>query len=89
MTDELTANYECSQIVESLILMIDQEHCVISTEVIEQHLGGCEQCTAERNALELVKSLISRLCLEQQAPADLRLRITQVLTEIHLEVSDS
>lgn len=82
MSNDLNPAADCQQILESLILMIDQEPCAVSNEAIERHLTECLSCCAERDALALVKSLIARSCCQEQAPLEVRVKITQSITEI-------
>ena len=88
MSNELNQVSDCQQIVESLLLMIDQEQCPVSTEAIEQHLAECLSCCAERDTLALVKSLIARSCCQEQAPLEVRVKITQLITQIHFDGSN-
>ncbi len=85
MSNDLNPAADCRQILESLILMIDQEPCSVSNDAIEEHLTECLSCCAERDALALVKSLIARSCCQEQAPLEVKVKITQSITEIRFE----
>ena len=80
------SNMPCSQCRESLVLFIDNE--IEDSAVFNQmafHLQDCpgcrEQLEVERQALNLIRTLLTRSCCET-APSTLQERIAQQLEEL-------
>lgn len=78
----------CQEVIQSLILYIDQEQCSVPQQQIADHLFECPDCSAERDALALMKTLIARSCCAEPAPPTVRVKITQIITQIRIEGTD-
>lgn len=78
----------CTEVLESLILFIDKEQCSVAEEQIRIHLAQCPSCCAERDAMELMKVLVSRSCCPDPAPSEFRLKITQIIAQIEVETTE-
>jgi len=78
----------CTEVLESLIYFIDKEQCSVAEEQIRIHLGECDSCCAERDALELMKVLVARSCCPDPAPTEFRLKITQIIAQIQVEYTE-
>ena len=82
------SQFECNDCRDSLILFIDNEIEDSATfNQIAFHLQECEGCRMqfepERQALSLIRSLLSRSCCET-APSALQDRIAQQLHELQI-----
>lgn len=80
------SNMPCSQCRDSLVLFIDNE--IEDSAVFNQmafHLQDCPECReqleVERQALNLIRALLTRSCCET-APSTLQERIAQQLEEL-------
>jgi len=78
----------CTEVLESLILFIDKEQCLVAEEQIRIHLAQCPSCCSERDAMELMKVLVSRSCYPDPAPSEFRLKITQIIAQIQVESAE-
>jgi len=83
-----TSDAGCTEVLESLILFIDNENCSVAEEQIRVHLEQCTSCCAERDAMELMKVLVARSCCPDPAPSEFRLKITQIIAEIQVEITE-
>jgi len=77
----------CTQVIESLVLYVDQETCVMSEELIRVHLEQCITCCAERDLQVMMKGLIARSCCPEPVSDEFRLRINTIITEIQIEIT--
>lgn len=70
---------DCADVLLRLIEFVDNESLPLDADRIQAHLDECGSCLAEYDHNVLVKALIRRACVRQNAPDELR---TQILTRI-------
>lgn len=83
-------NIDCDAVLRDVYLYLDDESDDALRNRIRQHLDGCAPCLKQFGLEQDVRSLISRCCGGDRAPAHLheriRVRITEIAIEsIHLE----
>lgn len=76
---------DCSETLHRLYEYLDGEMTSEDTAKIRAHLQQCVPCMAEHDRERAMKALLRRACVHEPAPAELRLRIVQRITTIHLE----
>jgi len=76
----------CTKVIDSLVLYVDEESCVISEELIRVHLTECSTCCAERDLQVLMKQLVARSCCPGPVSEDFRLRINAIITQIQIDL---
>ena len=69
-------NLDCSAVIADVWLMLDNECDDASRQRLQRHIDDCGSCFAAYGIEEKVKSLISRKCGGDQAPAGLRERLS-------------
>ena len=67
---------DCSAVIADVWLMLDNECDDASRRRLQRHIDECGSCFAAYGIEEKVKSLISRKCGGDQAPAGLRERLS-------------
>lgn len=67
---------DCSAVIADVWLMLDNECDEGSRARLQRHIDECGSCFAAYGIEEKVKSLISRKCGGDQAPAGLRERLS-------------
>ena len=78
----------CTEVLESLVYFIDKEQCSVAEEQIRIHLQECLPCNTERDSMELMKVLVARSLYSNPAPAEFRLKITQIIAQIQIEYTE-
>jgi mycothiol system anti-sigma-R factor len=77
----LTEDDACSAALERLWNYIDKELTPEDEDELRDHLGGCPPCLAEYSIDVVLKKLVRRSC-QEEAPAQLRVRIQQTLLTV-------
>lgn len=70
---------DCADVMLRLIEFVDNESAPMDADRIKAHLDECRSCMAEHDHNLLVKALIRRACVRENAPDQLR---SQILTRI-------
>ncbi|MBB2922951.1 mycothiol system anti-sigma-R factor [Cellulomonas cellasea] len=79
---------DCDEALGRLFEYLDSELDAPDAERIRAHLEECEPCLGEYDVEAVVKKLVKRCC-QEEAPADLRLRIHERLTVVRVESSEA
>lgn len=79
---------DCDEALGRLFEYLDSELDAPDAERVRAHLEECEPCLGEYDVEAVVKKLVKRCC-QEEAPADLRLRIHERLTVVRVEPAES
>ncbi len=71
---------DCENVLERVYEFIDNELDTASGDAIREHLSACEPCLDKFDVEQAVKSLVSRRCGGDTAPAQLRDKVLGQLT---------
>lgn len=74
---------DCEQALGRLFAYVDAELEPIDAATVRAHVEECRPCLDEIAVETMLKELVKRCC-QEQAPADLRLKIHARLTEIRI-----
>lgn len=73
----------CEQALGRLFAYVDSELTPSDAAQVRAHVEDCRPCLDEMAVETMLKELVKRCC-QEQAPADLRLKIHARLTEIRV-----
>ena len=76
----------CDEAVGRLWEYVDSELGELDHQRVEAHLVECAPCLEEEQIEVVLKQLVRRCC-QEEAPATLRLRITETLTVLRLRTA--
>jgi mycothiol system anti-sigma-R factor len=79
-------NIDCDDVLEELYLYMDAETDEATKNQIRQHLEACAPCLRQYGLEQDVKTLISRCCGGDRAPATLHERVRVRITELTVEM---
>lgn len=74
---------ECEQALGRLFAYLDRELEPTDAEQVRAHIEDCRPCLDELAVETMLKNLVRRCC-QEEAPADLRLRIHTQLTTLRI-----
>lgn len=74
---------ECEQALGRLFAYVDSELGATDAERVREHIEDCRPCLDEVAVETMLKDVVRRCC-QEQAPADLRLRIHAQLTTLRI-----
>ena len=80
---------DCAHVLERVYQFIDNELDTASGDAIRQHLSACEPCLDKFDVEQAVKSLVSRRCGGDTAPAQLRDKVLGQLAAAKQQASQS
>ncbi|MEV7972751.1 mycothiol system anti-sigma-R factor [Cellulomonas sp. NPDC089187] len=75
---------DCDEKVDRLFAYLDRELGTADAAEVKAHIEECRPCLDEVVVDQVMKDLVKRCC-QEQAPADLRLRIRAQLTTVRVE----
>jgi anti-sigma factor (TIGR02949 family) len=78
----------CDQVMTQLYHYIDQEMALEDLERMQAHLDTCLDCVYEMDAVDRLRRLLRRSCIER-APDELRRRVTTRLAAMREELAAS
>ena len=70
----------CQECLDHMWQYIDGELDVASTDELQRHLVQCRECFSHAEFERRLKEMMRRACGDEQAPAHLRDRLTQILS---------
>ncbi len=76
---------DCSAVLADVWVFLDGECDEQSRRRVQRHLDDCSPCLTEFGIEEQVKSLLSRKCGGEQAPAGLRERLVLTIQQTVIE----
>ncbi|MDQ0424101.1 MULTISPECIES: mycothiol system anti-sigma-R factor [Cellulomonas] len=76
----------CDEAVDRLWEYVDSELGVLDRDRVEAHLHECSDCFEEEQ-VELVMKQLVRRCCQEEAPAELRVRIREQITVLRLRAA--
>ncbi len=74
---------ECEQALGRLFAYVDRELEPVDAAEVRAHVEECRPCLDEMAVETMLKELVRRCC-QEQAPADLRVKIHARLTELRV-----
>lgn len=74
----------CSAALRSLWSYLDRELSPDDEDELREHLAGCPPCLAEYSIDVVLKNIVRRSC-QEEAPADLRVRIHERLLTVRMD----
>lgn len=74
----------CEQALDRLFAYLDAELGEVDADRVRMHVEECRPCLDELAADTILKNLVRRCC-QEEAPADLRVRIRAQLTTLRVE----
>jgi mycothiol system anti-sigma-R factor len=74
----------CAAALQRLWSYLDKELTPDDEDELRDHLAGCPPCLAEYSIDVVLKRLVRRSCREE-APAELRVRITQTIARARVD----
>lgn len=77
---------DCDEAVGRLWEYVDSELGELDHQRVQAHLVECAPCLQEEQIEVVLKQLVRRCC-QEEAPATLRLRITETLTVLRLRTT--
>ncbi len=75
---------DCQQAVDQLFAYLDSELTEPDAEQVRAHIEDCRPCLDELTVETVLKNLVRRCC-QEEAPADLRVRIRTQLISLRVE----
>jgi len=75
MTEPSHLDEDCAQTLKHVYQFLDNELDHASGDAIRAHLAACEPCLDRFDVEQAVKSLVSRCCGGDRAPAALRAKV--------------
>jgi len=78
----------CSEVLQAIHLIVDQEETTLSISALEQHLDECESCCEQHEELKILKTLVSRACFNDKVSLQMRQRISATIVEIQAELPE-
>lgn len=75
---------DCDEKVDRLFAYLDRELGNADAEAVKAHIEECRPCLDEVVVDQVMKDLVKRCC-QEEAPADLRVRIRAQLTTVRVE----
>ncbi|PZS26799.1 MAG: mycothiol system anti-sigma-R factor [Pseudonocardiales bacterium] len=80
-------NIDCDDVLKDLYLYLDKESDDELRNRMRQHLDACSPCLKQYGLEQDVRSLVTRCCGGDTAPATLRVRIQLRLSEMCAEAN--
>jgi mycothiol system anti-sigma-R factor len=74
---------DCSDFIEQIVYLLDNELSEADKEKVREHLESCQPCWGRYDVQRTVKKVVARSCAES-APAELRQKIMLSLTRIEI-----
>lgn len=74
---------DCEQALGRLFAYVDRELEPLDAAKVREHIEDCRPCLDEMAVETMLKELVRRCC-QEQAPADLRVKIHARLTELRV-----
>lgn len=75
----------CSEVLDKVYEYIDGEIDPVRAHEIKHHLDECGPCLSEFGLEEAVRSIVKRCC-NDQAPAELRIKVLGRIEEVRAEL---
>ncbi|MFQ6170034.1 mycothiol system anti-sigma-R factor [Oryzobacter sp. R7] len=76
---------DCSEVLHRIYEYLDGEMSPADVKRVAAHLAECQPCLAEHDLDRAVKDAVRRSCVEEAAPAAVRLQILQRITMVRVE----
>lgn len=76
---------DCREVLDRVYEYLDAEVTTDDVRKIRQHLDECGPCLAEYDLENSLKALVRRTC-QDQAPAELRVRIMARITQVRVQL---
>jgi mycothiol system anti-sigma-R factor len=83
----MSTHDDCTDYIERIVYLLDNELDMADCAVVELHLRECNPCLERYDVQKAMKALVARSCAES-APSALRDRIRLRLTEITVEITE-
>ena len=77
--------FDCTQVSFFLHQFIDGEADEATCAAMRLHLQGCQECEQSLGAGQSVKALVARACGCEEAPANLREKVTITRASVEIE----
>ncbi|KRE61245.1 mycothiol system anti-sigma-R factor [Nostocoides sp. Soil756] len=77
---------DCSEVLHHIYEYLDGEMSPEDVKRVAGHLAECRPCLAEHDLDAAVKEVVRRSCVEQPAPAALRMQVVSRLTTIRMDL---
>jgi mycothiol system anti-sigma-R factor len=78
---------DCREVLAEVYLYLDLECADDRRELIREHLDECAPCLREYGVEQTVKVLVARCCGKDVAPAALKQRLRERLSELVVEAN--
>ncbi|KQY54471.1 MULTISPECIES: mycothiol system anti-sigma-R factor [unclassified Nocardioides] len=78
---------DCSDFLERIVYLIDNELDEADCSVVRQHLDECGPCLAKYDLERTVKAVVARSCSES-APQGLRERVLVQLRQVQVRITE-
>jgi mycothiol system anti-sigma-R factor len=78
---------ECTDFLEQIVYLIDNELDAADIAAVRVHLDTCNPCLERYDLQRTVKSLVARSCSES-APDELRQRVLVRIREVQVRISE-
>ena len=69
----------CQEALEKLWQYLDKELDGASSDELQQHLEECRHCFSKAEFEQRLRAMVRRSCCEEQAPPELRERLSKLL----------
>lgn len=76
----------CGEVLQRVYELLDGEMNPSDVQRLRRHIDDCEPCLAEYNLDVVLKALLRRSCICEEAPLELRRRIMVQITEVRVQL---
>lgn len=76
---------ECTEFLESIVYLIDNELAEEDVVEVRLHIEGCLPCTEQYDVQRALKAIVARSCAER-APSELRSKIMVSLRQVEVRL---
>lgn len=76
---------DCSQVLERLNEVLDNEADEATCAMVLQHLAECPPCNSDAGTEKSIKALVARACGCEPVPEDLRRRVSLTIASVQVE----
>ena len=89
MSDTQHAGHsDCSEVLHHIYEYLDGEMSPEDVRRVAGHLAECRPCLAEHDLDAAVKQVVRRSCVDEAAPASLRMQVVQRITTVRMTGED-
>ena len=76
----------CGEVLQRVYELLDGEMNASDVQRLRRHIDDCTPCLAEYNLDVVLKALLRRSCVCEEAPVELRRRIMVQITEVRVQL---